>query len=35
MSRTHGTDNLDPAHQNAVKTAYERQNELVDYLLKR
>ncbi len=35
MSRTHGSDNLDPAHQNAVNTAYERQNELVDYLLKR
>lgn len=35
MSRTHGSDDLDPAHQNAVNTAYERQNELVDYLLKR
>ena len=34
MSRTHGTDNLDPAHQNAVKTAYERQAELVEYLQK-
>lgn len=34
MSRTHGTDNLDPAHQNAVKTAYERQSELVEYLQK-
>ena len=32
MSRTHGTDNLDPAHQNAVETAYSRQSELVNLL---
>lgn len=32
MSRTHGTDNLDPAHQNAVETAYSRQDELINYL---
>lgn len=32
MSRTHGTDNLDPDHQNAVNTAYNRANELNTYL---
>lgn len=34
MSRTHGTDNLDPAHQNAVETAYTRQDELKEFLAK-
>ena len=32
MSRTHGTDNLDPAHQNAVETAMQKSDELNAYL---
>ncbi len=30
MSRTHGSDNLDPEHQKAVETAYSRRSEIND-----
>lgn len=32
MSRTHGANNLDPAHQTAVSTAYNSEDKLSDYL---
>ena len=33
LSKTHGTKRVDEAHQNAVATAYERRDELYDFLL--
>ena len=32
-SKTHGTKRVDEAHQNAVATAYDRRDELYQFLL--